>query len=159
MVKKLLSIGAAAVMGACLFCGCGDGATETICELQEAYENGFLTKTDLQNIAEEFHKNSWDFSAEDRLIGDFGKNKLNAIKETEAENIRNGNVARFPKREVKSKDLTIVGYYGSFNNCVALRIAGGLAYPDVIETVIIDDVTFNFTGPFIRIWLNSFEKM
>ncbi|MDE6411278.1 MAG: hypothetical protein K2L02_01925 [Clostridia bacterium] len=54
MIKKLLSISAALVMGLCLFCGCNDPEEiedKPFYTLEEAYKYGWLSKNDLKSIA------------------------------------------------------------------------------------------------------------
>ncbi len=54
--------------------------------------------------------------------------------------------------ETQADHLTIEEYYGRYNRCVALKMSRGLAYFEAMNKVVIADVLFEYTGPFILIW-------
>ena len=161
-MKKIKTVIRAVLSLAILSClvfgaaGCKGGKMERIIDLSEAYEAGLLSHDDLVAISEVYHNKRWDDTAEERMIEDFGIKRVNAIKKAEADNICNG-VGEFnPYGNVSGKQLRIIGYYGTYNQCVALRMGGGdFLYPDVVTTITIGGVSFIHTETFIRVWVKE----
>lgn len=162
MLKKLLSIGAALLMGLCLFCGCDnsdkidylkeydDGSqlksvtaeTEgTIYSLEEAYEIGFLSQRDLKKISH-FHDadNKATFPVEL-----FDPVKA-AIKNTYAEKYRNDE--HFSTEEITAEDFFVRTFYGYYNKCCIVTVDSTLwNYPTDVPNYYreIGGVQFHFT--------------
>jgi hypothetical protein len=74
-----------------------------------------------------------------------------AVKETAAEVIRTR--LSNPFREAIAGDVSIVGYYGTYNDCVAVLLHDTFTdYPCVIWEESIAGVTFVYSGANILIW-------
>ncbi len=159
-MKKIKTVIRAVLSLAILSClvfgaaGCKGGKMERIIDLSEAYETGLLSHDDLVAISEVYHNKRWDDTAEERMIEDFGIKRVNAIKKAEA--VRLNEKPNAESYVVKYKEIDIIGYYGTYNQCVALRMGGGeFLYPDVVTTITIGGVNFIHTETFIRIWVKE----
>ena len=159
-MKKIKTVIRAVLSLAILSClvfgaaGCKGGEMESIFYLSEAYETGLLSHDDLVAISEVYHNKRWDDTAEERMIEDFGIKRVNAIKKAEA--VRLNEKPNAESYVVKYKEIDIIGYYGTYNQCVALRMGGGeFLYPDVVTTITIGGVNFIHTETFIRIWVKE----
>lgn len=121
--------------------------------LKEAYDKGILTQNDLKNIAYYLNDNSDDDTfipnplSPVYLSVEVEKSiKLTAVYElrTRDEN---------SKPEATIEDITILGYYGTYNDYIVVRLSDSFSdYPDVVYEIVIDDVTFIYSGASITIW-------
>ena len=125
----------------------GDELIGTFFTLQEAYDGGWLTVDDLRSIAD-YHNDNIEFPE----ALDLGIEQ--AVKETAAEAIRTR--LSNPFREAIAGDVSIVGYYGTFNDCVAVLLHDTFTdYPCVIWEESITGVTFIISGANILIWKDN----
>ncbi len=119
--------------------------------LQMAFDNGWLTKEDLQSIAY-YHNDDSMPTYPNALSAEVEK----AIKETRAYNLRDevdaDGISRFP--DAKAEDVSLRGYYGKYNNLFAVLIADSFTeYGQAEWSEIIDGVTFHYAdGNKIMIW-------
>ena len=124
----------------------GDG---TFYSMQQAYENEFLTVTNLQSIAN--HQNNGT-NPSDTLSAELEA----AIKETAAASYRaqkNLN-DEYMYPNAKAEDFTIVKYYGTYNNCIAIMLSDIYSGYDGAEwEVLVAEVLFTYySGNRIIIW-------
>ncbi|MDE6411017.1 MAG: hypothetical protein K2L02_00575 [Clostridia bacterium] len=134
MLKKLLSIGAALIMGLCLFCGCDDkidylkeyddgsqlqsvtAETEgAFYSLEGAYQMGFLSQRDLKKISY-FHNADNNAAYPVELFSPVEA----AIKNTYAEKYRNDE--HFNSREITAEDFTVRSFYGYYYKCCVVTV-------------------------------------
>ncbi len=124
------------------------------CTLQEAYDQGLLTQDDLKNIAYYQNGGSDDenFEPMPKTPESLSDKTEKAIKETRAYDLRNQDTN--PIKKAKAKDVTILKYYGTYNNCVAVMITDYYHSYDLMEWDIeIEDVLFHYSnGNRIIIW-------
>lgn len=119
--------------------------------LQKAFDNGWLTKEDLQSIAYYLNDDSMPIYPNELSV-EIEK----AIKETRAFNLRAevdaSGVSRFP--DAKAEDISFRGYYGNYNNLFAVMIADSFTeYGQAEWSEIVDGVTFHYAdGNRILIW-------
>ncbi len=110
MVKKLMSIGAAAVMGACLFCGCGDDVPAgEFYSLQEAYDNGWLTREDLLSVAY-YQNHSW------------GEEQVEYPQKLDLDTEKDLIEVYAKKKNMNTEDVRIFSYYGTYNGSYVIDI-------------------------------------
>ena len=174
MLKRIMCFGAALMIGMCIFCGCGKEPLGTFYTLQEAYDEGLLSVEDIKSIAYyRYDGNEWiyagiDVNEEDyyelqptdyvpipKIPETLDKKTGKAIKETGAANKRLqthlDGTSRYPR--AKAKDFTIMDYYGTYSDCVAIRLNDSFTdYPDVEREVVVAGVTFVYSGASITIW-------
>ena len=153
MIRAVLSL----VLLSCLIigaAGCQGGKKERIIDLSEAYETGLLSHDDLVTISEVYKEKMWDDTAEERMIEDFGIKRVNAIKEAEA--ARLNEIPNAESYVVKYKEIDIIGYYGTYNQCVALRMEGPLRSVTLeVYKISIGGVSFVYSGTFIKVWVKE----
>lgn len=159
MVKKIIILGVALVM--MLSSGaCGNNEEKemgTYYSLQEAYDQALLTQEDLKSIAYYLNGTSeYESFCIPKTPEILSEKTVNAIKETAAYNLRNqthsDGTKRYPK--AKAKDIGIVNYYGTYNNCVAVMINDIYTlYPGVERDIVVNEVLFRYSdGNSIIIW-------
>ena len=113
--------------------------------LQRAYDNEWLTISDLQSIAN--HQN------QGTKPSDILSAELKAeIKETAAENLRTNSTNPIP--EATAADITIIKYYGTYNNCIAVMISNIYTESSAaLRDVEVAGIMFNyFNGNSITVW-------
>ncbi len=140
-----------------LLAACNDSPRERKeCEggffsLREAYESGWISKSDLRTIANRHNAN------ESRSID--GK-VANDVKSDMAEILRNKNPN--PVKEAKAEDITIVSFLGEFNGFFAVILDHPYQYsPTVIVDYYedIDGTKIHYTSPLkIEIYRPSVSK-
>lgn len=148
MVKKMKSLAIVALMlfgvGALTACTLEEDkivAKGTFYSLQEAYDKKLLTIEDLQRIA------SFPNSDPEQLNTEVAIN----IMEAWAKTIRTRDIN--PILAATVDDIMIIGYFGTYNKCVAVRLNDSFTdYPDVVREVIVAGVTFVYSGASIIIW-------
>ena len=159
-MRKFLGL---VLTGILLFCtifsiaGCGeenDFIEGSFYSLEEAYENGWLTRKDLESIANYYRIN--DDVPEESLINTYGEEVVNKIKEAAVECFHTGKAGFEQVEETTINDIIFEEYYGTYNSCIVLKIwIKDLYYPAVEEEIVIDGITFNYTGTFISVWRNE----
>ena len=149
MVKKMKAIAIVALIlfGVVALTACTPEEDEIVAKgtfysLQEAYDKELLTIEDLQSIA------SFPNSDPEQLNTEVAIN----IKEAWAKTIRTRDIN--PILEATVDDIMIIGYFGTYNECVAVRLNDSFTdYPDVVREVIVAGVTFVYSGASIIIWV------
>lgn len=149
IMKSLVTLIALIVAALCCFCsGCGngnnDGEVNTdwsgMCWLEPAYENNYITKSDLEQLAYNYNNNILSTQI-------LTENEISAIKEAAAEYFRTRENNAYP--EAVADNFTIEKIYGVFSGCYAIIIDSDLwAYPaDVPDYwTEIDGVAFHHTS-------------
>lgn len=116
--------------------------------LQEAYDNGWLTKEDLQTIAN-YHNNP---TQRPKLSAATEK----AIKETRAYDLRYGvkTSENIKEPSATAKDVTIIGYYGEYNDIFVVMITDVYTdCDDAVRDIDIAGITFHYiSGNRILVW-------
>ncbi len=122
MKKNLIKITIFAcifILTGILFVGCSYNVKGAFCNLQNAYDNGWIVKEDIQKIAE-YHNNSTYTEL--------------TITEKDSEIIKKAYVNQFYResvvyKDITYKDITIVEFLGEYNDCFAVIIKYRLADP------------------------------
>ena len=96
--------------------------------LQEAYDNGYLTKEDLENIA--YYNNNKLLTYPETI-----DETVAALIKEDAANIRR-NQDKLPILDAKAEDFEILKYYGTYNGCYVVLLNEPY---DKFFTVIIDE--------------------
>lgn len=150
MQKKIQILGVIIMVCLGLFCGCVNN-NGTFYNLQEAYDNGWLTQKDLQSIAFYYNGGSSDesFIPEPKNPEILSKKTEEQIKKTYLNVIKKD----FPN--AKTSGISIAEYYGVYNDCIAVRIKDNYYAVDIAvePDYKIGGVSFyNFTLSGIQIW-------
>ena len=122
----------------------------TFYSLQSAYDNGLLTKDDLLSIA--YYNNFSNWGNEEIMPEDFDPQPKNpeVLSETLDLKIRQ---ACGKNTQNTADDYYIYGYFGVYNNCVVVKtMRKGFDIMTVGLEKKVDDVTFYYTGPFLRVY-------
>lgn len=153
MKKRIIGILFAAVFVLLLgvsFAGCGYKPQGAFYSLQEAYDAGYITRADLEEIAE--RQNNWRFVSKEEL----DEQTEQMICEDEAERLRN--LEEYPIPEAEASGVRIVHYYGVYQGdsyAVMLSNIYEPAFPAVDEEQWdhIDSVDILYFNPRrIEIW-------
>ena len=131
-----------------LFClaGCDKEPTDkkstgTFYTLQEAYDNGYLTKEDLKAVAREGKSHSLglpELAIQQAIIKDY----LDIFKESSQ---------RYPDATVD--DIYIWRYYGNYHGAVVVQMSSVYTeYPAVMIECIVADIEIEYSGPDILVW-------
>lgn len=121
--------------------GCNKDLMGTFYTLQEAYDNGYLTKEDLEAVAAEFENHSLDLP-ELAIQQAIKKDYLNMFKEFSQ---------RYPDATVD--DISIWGYYGDYNGSIVVRMSSIYTeYPGVMREYIVAGIKIEYSGPDILVW-------
>ena len=167
-IKKCLSVILAFAAGIAAVCctGCSPEqryakSVGSFYSLDEAYENGWLTQTDLKNIAYYFHTQGGDAERVDEtftpspkspeMLDEDTQNKLRRTYLDEVIDMPEGSFTR----------VFLSDYYGTYNACVAVNITDDYhAYDYVIEAEhSVGGVCFyNYAAAFIQIWRAKTEN-
>ncbi|MCM1438612.1 MAG: hypothetical protein NC131_05305 [Roseburia sp.] len=159
-VKRIINIFAVAICALslmCVFAACNKDSSDSenikpvtgqFYTLQEAYDNGYITQTDLENIAyyhngEKSYPESLDENIANSIKSDWAK-KLSDDETDSADN-------------TVEISVVIRGYYGTYGNCVAVIVERkGTVYVDVYRPIVVQigNVTFkyNLNHPQIIVW-------
>src|SRR5690554_288409 len=105
-MKKIITVAVMLVVCLCLLFACAPKSYGVFYSLEAAYEQGLISKEDLESIAHS--------QGEQAL----SKKTEKAIKETWAYDLRNRSAAPIPRAQ--AKDVTVNYYYGTYNNCFAV---------------------------------------
>ncbi|MGI6759509.1 MAG: hypothetical protein ACOX40_06990 [Bacilli bacterium] len=109
--------------------------------LQEAYDQGYLKASDLDTVAN-YSNSNIQYSG--KLSDDIQKQ----IKETALIELRN------TSEDAKLSDVSIISYYGKYNNCYVVRVGNRFAqYSSNLQEEIVEGVTFLYVDPPILIWI------
>ena len=147
MKRAKMILAAVLALGICgaVLCGCGSNMKGEFYSVKEAFEAGYLTKSDLKSIAGYYNNRENCPDALDKEVKD-------AIIRTACEEARLG----ISEAEVRPEDFEISAYYGNYNNCYAVKIKSEyIGYPEVVvdEWEEIGGVKFHHTSPVsIDIW-------
>ena len=151
MKKRIIGILFAAMVVLLLgvsVAGCGYKPQGTFYSLQEAYDAGYITRADLEEIAE--RQNNWRFVSKEEL----DEQTEQMICEDEAERLRN--LEEDPYPEAEASGVWIVHYYGVYQeDCYAVMLSGYTSFPaEVIpQWEHIDGVDILYIDPLrIKIW-------
>lgn len=129
----------------------------TFYSLQEAYDYRLLTVDDLRSIA--YYQSG---GRDEPDIVPIPKNPENlndeteqAIKETYMVALRAqahlDGTPMFPYAKIA--DITVLGYYGTYNGAIAVKISDSYAdYPEIVKELKIAGITFTYSGPVVTIW-------
>ena len=160
MKKKVFAIVIALItMLCCLLCGCKEEPqgeiTGKVYDLKEAYEQGMISKRDVQEIADKYNENMYDSSAEEAMTNELGKNTVSAIKEAELKNLQAGNVPYGYYKDGTIEDMAMIGYYGRYGKqkAVVYRMECGAYVLNITWDVSVADITLSFCGPQIRVFV------
>ena len=133
--------------------------------LQKAYDLGLLTQADIKSIAYHIGKIEYESFAIPKMPTTLSAEVENAIKEAWAVMFRTSGTyldgtPMFPN--ATAEDFEITGYYGTYNDCVAVKVADRYTSymqgrpTDANTDIIIAGVAFNFDfGPSVIIWKMS----
>ena len=153
MKKRIIGILFAAVLGLLLgvsFAGCGYTPHGAFYSLQEAYDAGYITRADLEEIAE--RQNNGRFVSKEELDEQTGQ----LICEDEAERLRN--LEKHPIPEAVASGVWIVHYYGvyqgeSYAIMLENRYDGAFPTVEIPQREHIDGVDILYIDPRrIKIW-------
>lgn len=108
----------------------------TFYSLQEAYDQGLITQDDLESIAN-YYKSENQEELDEEIA--------NAIKETRAYCLRT--LSSSSIKNAKADDVTILGYYGTYNNCFAVKIDDDFAvYTTALREVTLAGIVFRYSN-------------
>ena len=104
----------------------GEPEAGTFYSLQEAFDNGWLSRGDLRNIANYYNNpnNLYPYELDDEIV--------EKLKEAKAEHLRNNEF--FIDFNIKAEDFKVLSYYGSYNNLIVILM--NLPYVDVPDVII-----------------------
>lgn len=109
------------ILGLSIVCGCNT-VKGSFYTLKEAYENEWLSTSDLQNIAYYYHMHTMQ---EDKISSDFTAQPL--TPETLEDKIVAGIKKTYREENdipiSKMKLINLAAYYGTYNGCVAIEIS------------------------------------
>lgn len=161
-IKKLIYILLVLIMCAGVLCACNDddyrnprngepigGEFYTI---DKAYENGWLSKGDLRNIAYYLNRESQDkdFKPAPKNPENLSEILKLIIREDGAIYYRNN--GSYP--EAVANDICITGYFGKYSDMYAMTL--GVVYdavPDVMTTKYVDGIKFVYPYPdIVLLW-------
>ena len=160
-MKKLLAMLLAALLlgvGALGLAGCGPKTYGTFYTLQEAYDNGYLTRENLMSIA--YYKNGGRRYNESIMPEDYAPIPKDPEELSESTSLRIRSTAaadwnaEYPDDDATAEDFWIDYYYGTYGNCVAVMMRDNLSgTTGVVWIGIVADVSFSYnSGKEIRVW-------
>ena len=161
-MKKLFS---ALLAGALLLAmglsltACGPQASGMFYSLEEAYEAGFLTRSDLISIAY-FHNGGRKqnesvmeegYAPKPKDPQELSEEISFRIRSTAASDYRKN---RTDARKAMADDFTIIEYCGTYNDCVAIMLTDiYTGYTGAFRTEMIDGLSFCYnSGNTLQIW-------
>ena len=156
LISKILCLGVILIMGLGIFCACDkDDKLGEFYTLQEAYDNGLLSKDGLLNIA--YYQNAIYDKNNSQFDGFIPMNitpetlseeKDHAIRQTYLKSLQN------EYSDATIDDIHILAYYGEYSGCIAVRISCAyFQYLAVVCEETIGEVKFVYGDTnTIRIW-------
>ena len=151
MKKRIIGILFAAMVVLLLgvsVAGCGYKPHGAFYSLQEAYDAGYITRADLEEIAE--RQNDWGSALKEELDPQVKQ----MICEDEADRLRN--LEEHPIPEAEASGVWIVHYYGVYQeDFYAVMLSGYTSFPAVVipQWEHIDGVDILYIDPLrIKIW-------
>ncbi len=148
--------------------GCKAGKEEVhtgewVITLEEAYKKKLLSKSDLREISDKYSIKMNDDTLEEKLILEFGAERIEAVKKAEAENINNGINPFYSRAEssdgnsgkLSYEALRIIGYYGTYGRCVILEMNRPYSFADVVRIIYVGGVKFSYTSTFVKVWVKD----
>ena len=148
-INNLICMLAVVLLGVLVLCAaCAPQASGTFYSLEEAYENGWLTRDDLQEIADLHNANTQCAEKPDGEIAEL-------IKKAAAWELKNDE--KSPIVEAKAEDFTILKYYGVYHqDCYVVMLDEPyFEFPavEVDEWKEIGGVQFHITSFYeIKVW-------
>lgn len=125
--------------------------------LQQGYDNGLITIEELQTIAY-YHSNGHNCS----YITPISKDPESLDEETMQKIKNDGLILLLDQKDKDGKqkypnatinDISVMGYYGTYNGVIAVKIAGGFhGWAGMVETTIIAGVEFTYSGVLSVLW-------
>lgn len=159
--KAYLILGLILISFICLGCSYSRG-TGKFYKLVEAYENNFITRDDLLNIAyyynDEKNINDPDFTPKSVSMDELDKRTITEIKYTHLNRI----IEEAPTASIEG--IHIHKYFGSYNDYVVLLIIDDFTFADIIciDEYEIDGVKFlHFKDGYpmgIEVWTKGEEE-
>ncbi len=136
---------------------------EWVITLEEAYKKKLLSKSDLREISDKYSIKMNDDTLEEKLILEFGAERIEAVKKAEAENINNGINPFYSRAEssdgnsgkLSYEALRIIGYYGTYGRCVILEMNRPYSFADVVRIIYVGGVKFSYTSTFVKVWVKD----
>ena len=126
-----------------LLAGCGQKSKDAgiFYSLDDAYSLGFLTKNNLQTISN-YHNNGLtppeklDDKSEKKLKQDY----LTKVRQTHS--------------EASLDDISIIYYYGKYNDCIAVMVSDSYTdYSEALREILVAEILFKYkNGNNIIIW-------
>ena len=138
--------------------GCGPKTYGTFYTLQEAYDNGYLTREDLMSIAY-YHHNGREYN-EETMPEDYAPIPKDPEELSESTSLRIRSTAaadwnaEYPDDDATAEDFWIDYYYGTYGNCVAVMMTDNFTgYNQVLHASGVADITIQYyDGNRIKIW-------
>lgn len=132
--------------------------------LQQGYDNGLITIEELQTIAY-YHSNGHNCS----YITPIPKDPESLDEETMQKIKNDGLILLLDQKDKDGKqkypnatinDISVMGYYGTYNGVIAVKIAGGFhGWAGMVQTTIIEGVEFTYSGVLPVLWKeNKYSK-
>ena len=110
----------------------------TFYTLQESYDNGFLTKEDLQVIAATPRLELADITIKQAIIKDYLKMFLEHTQ---------------LYHDATVEDIYIYKYFGDYNGAIVIQITEVFVeYPAVMMEYTVEDIVIEYSGPEILVW-------
>lgn len=158
MLKKFFSVGATLLMSLCLLCSCGMNGDEyvdegSLCSIETAYENGWLTQENVRDIAYYYHAMANEYYDEGYTANPKVPNTLDAETEQKIKITYLYSVIKNPSLSIKN--IYIGDYYGTYGDCIAVGIDDSYLAVDLIfypEYEIGGVIFHQFSPAGIRIW-------
>ena len=158
-MRKILCLVFVLLTILCIFCSCNKDDLKTpeppppgrFYSLEDAYGQGFITKTDIMNIAyiqngQKLYEDVDNFTPTPKNPETLSEETINAIKETSAYSLRNDLLHSEPT--ATKDDINIDGYYGTYNDFVAIKLTNAFVNYLAVETEeIICGIKFVFGYP------------
>lgn len=118
---------------------------EWVITLEEAYKKKLLSKSDLREISEKFSGHESEDNPEEKLILEYGAERIEAVKKAEAGNINN----------YQSLKIKIIGYYGTYGRCVIVETDMPTSLEQMIHTIYVGGVKFSYANTFVKVWVKD----
>ncbi len=117
--------------------------------IDEAYEEGLISKDELEQIA--YYYNNYD-----NVILD--KNEISKHIQRKIKKDYNKEIMKEYANCSCSTSISIDNYYGTYDKCIAISLSSKYVTldPYIVEVYVVDDVKFyNYSPVFLRIWVKK----